>query len=409
MEKESQTWAVNWLKIVEFGNIRLFVANTMKPGRVELYACFASCFVRESYVICYQPAVKLCCSVFAICLMSTATILADTALFDTWTSADGRFTVDAEFVQLKDGKVQLKRNDNQKLIWVALTDLAEKDRAKAKQLADSQSSDPETTDDGKTSAVNLKKLRDQIKVSSELKFDDMIRMNADGEEEPKRLKVLVVAKGDPAATAFRYGKVSVDEFVDDQGEKLEVIKDDFTNDDISKDLLVIDRDDSFFSNHPKDGVAVELLVSGKDLPKTIKQLSGEFTIETGGDRSIVALKDLTKMFGKELMDEGLSKRGIKVELMKQSGNGDGDSQQLSFSVSGSLEKIVKVFVGDQNKKPLEQQNGSSTGGFGNQMSYGFYFDGEVPANATLYVEVVDNPVQLKVPFDFKNLKVPTAR
>ena len=50
----------------------------------------------------------------------------------TWTSSNGRFTVDAELVNFQDGKAELKRADG-RLIRVPLVALSDDDRAFVKQ------------------------------------------------------------------------------------------------------------------------------------------------------------------------------------------------------------------------------------------------------------------------------------
>jgi len=60
-----------------------------------------------------------------------------------WTSANGTHELEAEFVQLKDGKVQLRRAGNDKLMWIELKKLSEDDRKRAKALQIERESSPE--------------------------------------------------------------------------------------------------------------------------------------------------------------------------------------------------------------------------------------------------------------------------
>ena len=60
--------------------------------------------------------------------------LATPALAQSWTSANGKFTIDAEFVQVKEDKVQLKKNSDGKLIWVDLKKLNPEARKQAKRF-----------------------------------------------------------------------------------------------------------------------------------------------------------------------------------------------------------------------------------------------------------------------------------
>ena len=56
------------------------------------------------------------------------------AFAQSWTSAGGKFTIEAEFVQLKDGKVQLKKDSDGELIWVELEKLSADAQKQAKRL-----------------------------------------------------------------------------------------------------------------------------------------------------------------------------------------------------------------------------------------------------------------------------------
>ena len=67
-----------------------------------------------------------------LCLISMA--FATPAVAQSWTSANGKHTIEAEFVQQKDDKVQLKKESNGKLIWVELKKLSKDDQERAKRL-----------------------------------------------------------------------------------------------------------------------------------------------------------------------------------------------------------------------------------------------------------------------------------
>jgi hypothetical protein len=57
------------------------------------------------------------------------------ALGRAWTDSTGEFSIEAEFVDLKDGVVQLRRDDNARVIKVPLKKLAHEDRRVAVRTA----------------------------------------------------------------------------------------------------------------------------------------------------------------------------------------------------------------------------------------------------------------------------------
>jgi hypothetical protein len=54
--------------------------------------------------------------------------------FRKWTSADGKFSIEAKFVRIQDGNVVLIRKDNGKEISVPLDKLGASDRVLARRL-----------------------------------------------------------------------------------------------------------------------------------------------------------------------------------------------------------------------------------------------------------------------------------
>ena len=58
----------------------------------------------------------------------------------TWTDSTGKFTVEAEFVDFKDGKVQLKKEDG-KIVTIPVEKLSEADQAFAKSVKEHAAGD----------------------------------------------------------------------------------------------------------------------------------------------------------------------------------------------------------------------------------------------------------------------------
>ncbi|MEL7497237.1 MAG: SHD1 domain-containing protein [Planctomycetota bacterium] len=341
--------------------------------------------------------------VVLFCLLMSSTSL----LADTWTSANGQFKIEAQFLQLKDGRVQLKRDDNQKTIWVDLDKLSKADQAKAQRLAKGADEQPMTQGDKpspkKSEPADLLK---SIKLTAKAQFEEFAEFDENGKELPKNLKVIVTAKGKPAATAFLYGKLKLDDLVDGDGNKIKLKSNKFSFNDITKELVKIDRGDDFFSSHPKDGVAVELVIPGDSVPKKIATAKGSFKISTGGERELIKFENLESFKGGKLENKSLKAAGIQADAEIKSEQG---GTNLSVNLKGKLTQISMFIVGDPKQNELDEQNGFSSSGDDNFYNHSFYFDAkELPKNTTLFIEVVNNPVQLDIPFDFENIKMPKA-
>ena len=201
---------------------------------------------------------------------------------------------------------------------------------------------------------------------------------------------------------MQYGKIDLKKFADGDGKKLTPEKDEFSFNDITKSFEKIKRD-GFFANHPKDGVAIELKLPAKVTPKKISEVSGTFSMLTGGKRSIESIPNLAKQFSKTVKNDALKKAKLKVEVEKPSATDD--SHTLSFNVSGNLKSLNRIWIGDAKQKKLDQQQGSSNSGSENSANYSFFFSEDVSKSAVLYIETVEGAVELKIPFEFSDVKV----
>ena len=323
--------------------------------------------------------------------------LATPAFAQSWTSANGEFTIEAEFMQLKGDKVQLKKESNDKVIWVELKKLSADAQKQAKRLqkeADKKSSPANKSDKAvKSNSALLKKVKVKCKAElTESKFDG---------EDPQVI-VSVTASGPPAATAMKYGKVNVEKFADGDGKKLTPEDDRFSANDITISFAKVERD-SFFGNHPKNGVVVEFKLPAEVKPKMISELSGTFSVLTGGKKSITSVSNLAEHFGKTIKNDVLKKAKIKVEVEKPST--DNDSYSLSFNVSGDLDSFNRIWIGDVKQKELEAQQGSSNSSSGKSANYTYTFKNDVSDSAILYIETVEGAIELEIPFEFSDTKV----
>ena len=78
---------------------------------------------------------------------------------------------------------------------------------------------------------------------------------------------------------------------------------------------------------------------------------------------------------------------------------------MSFNVSGNLDSLNRIWVGDADEEKLEEQQGSSNSSFGKKANYSFFFTGDVSEAAVLHVETVEGAVESKILFDFSDVEV----
>jgi len=269
------------------------------------------------------------------------------AFAQSWSSANGKFTIEAEFVQQKDGKVQLKKESNGDLIWVELEKLSEDDRKRAQRLqkaADKKAVKASKPENGMLDQIELK-------CSAELKESEF-------HGEDPQIVVSVSASGPPAVQAMSYGKIKLAKFMDGKGKKLTPEKDRLSFEDISKSLKKIERG-RMFATQPDDGIVVELRLPADVSPEMISEVSGSFSILTGGERSVESWPKLTEHFGKTIKSEVLKKAKLKVEVEKPSADDHGYS--MSFNVSGNLSALNRIDGAVELKIPFEFSDLEVTG------------------------------------------------
>lgn len=321
-------------------------------------------------------------------ILLVAILSCSTAVADTWTSASGKFKIEASFVQLKDGKIQLKRDDNDKLLWVELAKLSKADQEKANRLAANDSDSSPTKPEG---------LAQQVEVAVKMELD---------EHFPNRraMKFSITATGEPAADAFLYGKFKFKKFLDASGQAVVYEEDTFGFREMSESMETVNRDGPI-DHHPKAGVAFDFEIEPEDLPQKLSLIKGEFQLATGGTRSIVKVENIASMINKKVQDKLLKKARIKVAVANPPSSNRGVG--IMFVVSGKRETMTSLRVLNEDGEAFEEQTGTGKTTSNGIVDYEFYFaGGELPDGATLYIELVENPETIKVPFEFKNLDVP---
>ena len=316
------------------------------------------------------------CFVFASCLL-IALIAPSAAVFGqtSWTSAGGTFKLDAEFVQLKDGRVQLKKSANDELVWVDMDQLSEKAQKQARRFhSEAQAAHREAKKAAKAAAeaaaiaaakaeaeetqtprmlgrpivsaqaprraMDLAKNEPVPNYGSATKqptntmpaktmptksavgegltaYADVRKAQFGGDRGWTQVVVAINMTGDAAAEALKYGKIELTEFVDEAGRPIEPEKSRVGVADITKSYLRVYRDlTSTKTNlvHPKDGLLVDVRVPANTKPLEIRRLVGKFSIITGGERITDSVDNLNGILGQAVESEMLKGLGVKAEM-----------------------------------------------------------------------------------------------
>lgn len=239
-----------------------------------------------------------------------------------------------------------------------------------------------------------------LSLSADLKWSDTVMLDQNNKELPQPLVVEVTITGDAAAAAHSYGMLKIDTVTGPQGQSLEQEEDRFSFNDISESYESIERsEDEFFSEHPKDGVRLEIQLKHPEPPiSEIAQLKGSVRIRSGGDQATVP--NVLSQQGQTLSTPELKKANLEVSIGEST-----DPQSISISCKGPLDSIVSLTLVDATGTPLDP-SGYGSSGFGDTMSYDYSYDQPIPANASLRISLATNATVTEVPFEFQNLKVP---
>ncbi len=320
----------------------------------------------------------------AATLLAVAVMATETSA-RTWTSADGRFTVEAELVAVKRGWVKL-RKANGKELTVPLTKFGEADR----QFVGEQ-----------RQPANDLAAATSVKLDAKAEWSKTMQMDGNGKKLPPNLIVAITLSGKPAAEASYFGLLSVEKAEGDNGAAIE-LGDGYFFEKSLEGFVKIDRKRSFLNKHPDDGVLVpiELKPSAGKITK-IAAVEGSVKIRTGGTRKTIEVGGLADKANTAVDDPALKAAGI--EQLKL---GKITDEALSYEVRGSHEAIYSVAIVDAVGKSLV--NGNSRSASGKQVHCELFYSKKLPADATLKITLLTGTREMEVPFSLKDLPVPPS-
>ena len=320
-----------------------------------------------------------------------------------WTDKTGKFSVEAEFVKLADGKVTLRKTDG-RVIAVPVEKLSEADRAVVTKLAAEAAKpvepkkpvEPAKPVDPPKPDPPAKPDYD-VQVETRAKWSSTTSIGSDGKEKPKDLQVIVDLTGKDAANASYYGLIKVTKAM--AGSKSLKQKDNpFNFGGNPREKMVQIRRSGSFAKQPKDGVKVQLDFEHPGKVDTVTEIEGNVTLRTGGKRSEALIKGVAKLKQPPSMPE-LEDANVKLKFSRDNDGG------LQVDISGNAEAVSSMTMVDSDGEKYENVY-SGSGTINGKQHYSFHPEkGKMPSGARLLIKLITGQREIKVPFAATNLKV----
>ena len=176
------------------------------------------------------------CSRVVLGSLAITCLAVSTGVAREWSDNTGRFRVEASFVEVDGDEVVLRLDDGNRLLNVPLRRLSAADQAYVEeQLANVRPAEP---NDGPEASDLLA----SIKLEPHVQWSGMFVADENGNREPPLLEIGVIARGDAAAQALRYGKMNITRVVDNNGRDLVRSDDGFSFEDIAEEMVEVERD-----------------------------------------------------------------------------------------------------------------------------------------------------------------------
>jgi hypothetical protein len=291
----------------------------------------------------------------------------------TWKDATGKFSIDAEFVSLKDGRITLK-SPTGKEAMLPLSKLCAEDQAYAR--AQSESGSPEQRMLSSTAEARLSKVTSTI---------NGVRA------ENHQLDVKIDLTGAAAASAYSIGAVTVKPTMIG-GKSLEPMEQ-FGSD----DYQLIDRKaEGVFAEHPKGGVRIKALF--QDVPASTKQIAkieGTVNVLTGGEEKSIVLANLLDYPKGPIKDPAVVAAGLKISFDRMP---EGSDVSFNLDFTGERQSFAGIELVGGDGKVLENTS-SGWMSTGSQLTRSISAPKEaLKKNVTLVIYLRSGAREVELPF-----------
>lgn len=301
-----------------------------------------------------------------------------------WTDSTGRYTVEAELVEVTDDKVLLKKTDG-RIVSVPLARLSAADRDYVNSLVEQGPNGPEAAE----KAINQKLT---------LSYEKPFGVFAPHSVEPLFGTLELTGKAVEQATA--YGFVRVKTAKDDTGQVLRLIKSQFSFDDPTKGFVEFD---SFGKEN--DTATIHLMFERPSTTAThLAVVEGSVRLMTGGRREEVVVDNVLQKSGSTLSAPPLKAAGMRLRA-QEPGEGDVEdpAKAISIVVNGPTDILHEIALVDSGGEKLNL--GQTSFSFGRTTHYTLESQEKLPADTKLKLTLVSGQQPMTVPFKFVNVAI----
>jgi hypothetical protein len=222
------------------------------------------------------------------------------------------------------------------------------------------------------------------------------------------MKIKIALKGKAASLASACGELKIDEFVDENGNKLEPDEDDSLEDEIDVASKIRGVNDEFGS-----GTGLVLKIKNPPDFKTIKSLKGTLALQTGGSEQKVTVKNPFETLDYEIENEELAALGISLTIQRKTKEPEqrpghfGSADEIELNAKWQKNPIVRCEFFNEKKRPIEAWSKSQGAAFDlHGFIYNLGFQKQLPDSAELHLTIHKDRRKVRVPFEFKDVQVP---
>jgi hypothetical protein len=160
-------------------------------------------------------------------------------------------------------------------------------------------------------------------------------------------------------------------------------------------------------------LVVPILLPRATFVSTLHEMRGSMSLQLGGHYETIVVKDFLKKVKKAkdpIEDATLKSLGIVVEVEHQKTIDPdfGGVQALNLHIQWKRSPVVWCQVVDAKGQRLDEGSSSSCGGLGERTEVGWWqsFKEAIPDDAQLRLTIHKDCQKVRVPFEFKDIKVP---
>jgi hypothetical protein len=221
------------------------------------------------------------------------------------------------------------------------------------------------------------------------------------------MKIKITLQGKAASLASACGELKIEEFVNENGNKLEPDEDDSLENEIDEASHIRGVNDVFGS-----GTGLVLKIKTPPEFKAIKSLKGTLALQTGGVEQKVTVKNPLESLDCEIDNEALSALGIslsikrKISETKQKPGVFASADEIQLNAKWQKTPIVRCEFYNKIWQIEAWMKSPGWSSDPHQFLYNLGYQKKLPDGAELRLTVHQDRRKVLVPFEFKDIEVP---